>query len=95
MKEERQQIKERSQTNLLSGSHPFQRSSLISNHRSNSKLDSCEIPDKSSVPDLFPTPTFVQAEEGRCSSSLANVAVGSNAFIGSPPLQDNEKVTRR
>ena len=100
---------ERSQTNLLSESHPFQRSSLISNHRSNSKLDSCEIPDKSSVPDLFPTPTFVQAKEGRYSSSLASVAVGSHDSMGSSPNEDCkfmgnraksagilvEKVTRR
>jgi hypothetical protein len=53
-------------------------------------LDSCEIPDESSIPDLSPTPTFVQEKEGRYSSSLASVAVGSNAFMGSPPLQDNE-----
>ena len=76
---------ERSQTNLLSESHPFQRSSLISNHSSNAKVDSCEILDKSSILDLSPTPNFVHAKGGRYSSSLTSIVVGSKA-----PLQDNK-----
>ena len=41
-------------------------------------------------PDLSPTPAFVQAKEGRYSSPLAGVAVGSNVSVGSSPLQYNE-----
>ena len=117
-KEEKQKIKERSQTNLQRRSlnsecHPFQRSSLISNHCSNAKLASCEIPNERSIkeplPELSPTPTFVQAKERSNSSSLASVAVGSHDSMGSSPNEDCkfmgnraksagilvEKVTRR
>jgi hypothetical protein len=82
-------IKERSQTSLqrrslISESHPSQRSSLISMHSSNAKLDSHEISD------LSPTTSFVQSKKGRHSSLLASVELGSSVSMGSLTLQDNE-----